>query len=85
MDGCVFCKMVTGEIPVTKIYEDDAVLAFLDIGPISDGHTLVIPKQHCTRIHECGPQIVADVATRLGKIAEALVNRKLIQAKQKAA
>jgi len=73
MDGCVFCKMVAGEIPVAKVYEDDAVFAFLDIGPISDGHTLVIPKQHCTRIHECEPDALADVASRLGRIAEAVM------------
>jgi len=73
MDGCVFCKMVAGEIPVAKVYEDEAVFAFLDIGPISDGHTLVIPKEHCTRIHECAPGILGDVALRLGKIAKAVV------------
>ncbi len=73
MDGCVFCKMVAGEIPVTKVYEDEAVLAFLDIGPISDGHTLVIPKQHCTRIHECAPEVLADVVSRLGEIAGAVM------------
>jgi len=73
MEGCVFCRMVAGKIPVAKVYEDDAVLAFLDIAPISDGHTLVIPKQHCTCVHECAPAILADVASRLGKIAEALV------------
>jgi len=73
MDGCVFCKMVAGEIPVAKVYEDEAVFAFLDIGPISDGHTLVIPKEHCTRIHECAPDILGDVALRLGKIAKAVV------------
>jgi len=73
MDGCVFCRMVAGEIPVTKVYEDEAVLAFLDIGPISDGHTLVIPKQHCVRIHECAPGVLAGVASRLGKIAEAVM------------
>jgi len=73
MDGCVFCKMVAGEIPVAKVYEDDVVFAFLDIGPISDGHTLVIPKQHCTRIHECEPGVPADVASRLGKIAKAVM------------
>jgi histidine triad (HIT) family protein len=73
MDGCVFCKMVAGEIPVAKVYEDDAVFAFLDIGPISDGHTLVIPKQHCTRIHECEPDVLVDVASRLGRIAEAVM------------
>ncbi len=73
MDGCVFCKMVAGEIPVTKVYEDEAVFAFLDIGPISDGHTLVIHKQHCTRLHECAPDVLADVACRLGEIAEAVM------------
>ena len=73
MDGCVFCKMVAGQIPVTKVYEDDAVLAFLDIGPLSDGHTLVVPKRHCTRIHECDPDVVAEVGVRLGRIAEAVV------------
>jgi len=73
MDGCVFCKMVDGEIPVTKVYEDEAVLAFLDIGPISDGHTLVIPKQHCTMVHACDPEVLAEVSARLGRIAEAVM------------
>ena len=73
MDDCIFCKMVAGEIPLAKVYEDEAVLAFLDIGPISDGHTLVIPKQHCTRVHECDPEIVGQVATRLGKVARAVM------------
>ncbi|MCU0913578.1 MAG: HIT family protein [Planctomycetes bacterium] len=73
MDGCVFCKMVEGQIPVTKLYEDEAVLAFLDIGPISDGHALVVPKRHCAMVHECQPEVLADVAARLGKIAEAVM------------
>jgi histidine triad (HIT) family protein len=73
MDNCVFCKVVAGEIPAAKIYEDEAVLAFLDIGPISDGHTLVIPKQHCNRVHECGPETLEQVAARLGKVARAVM------------
>jgi histidine triad (HIT) family protein len=72
MDDCVFCRMVAGEIPVAKVYEDEAVFAFLDIGPISDGHTLVIPRQHCSRLDECDPEILAEVAVRLGKIAAAV-------------
>jgi len=72
MDGCVFCKMVAGEIATAKVYEDEAVLAFLDIGPISDGHTLVIPKQHCPQVHECDPQVLSAVAARLGRIAGAV-------------
>ncbi|MFA4941587.1 MAG: HIT domain-containing protein [Patescibacteria group bacterium] len=43
---CVFCKIVAGEIPSYKIYEDDKVLAFLDINPVTSGHTLLIPKEH---------------------------------------
>jgi histidine triad (HIT) family protein len=73
MDGCVFCKVVAGEIPAIRVYEDDEVLAFLDIGPISDGHTLVIPKRHCTQVHECDPQVLSALAARLGKIAKAVV------------
>jgi histidine triad (HIT) family protein len=73
MDGCVFCRMVAGEIPVAKVYEDEAVLAFLDIAPISDGHTLVIPRQHCSTMHECAPDVLADVTSHLGRIAKAVV------------
>lgn len=47
MESCIFCKIVKGEIPATKIYEDDNFLAFLDIHPQSPGHTQVIPKAHC--------------------------------------
>jgi len=46
MEGCIFCKIVKGEIPSYKVYEDDNFLAFLDINPQSPGHTQVIPKQH---------------------------------------
>ena len=74
MDGCVFCRMVKGEIPVVKVYEDEAVLAFLDIGPISVGHTLVIPKEHCARLDQCAPATVARVASSLGKIAGAVAD-----------
>ena len=70
---CIFCRMVAGQIPVTKVYEDEIVLAFLDIGPISDGHTLVIPKQHFERLHDCPPDLLGEVASRLGRIAGAVV------------
>lgn len=46
MDGCIFCKIVTGDIPCYKVWEDDNFLAFLDIHPIKEGHTMVIPKKH---------------------------------------
>jgi len=46
MDDCIFCKIARGEIPCWKIYEDEKFLAFLDINPFVEGHTLVIPKKH---------------------------------------
>jgi histidine triad (HIT) family protein len=69
---CIFCRMVAGEIPVTRIYEDELVLVFLDIGPVSDGHTLVIPKQHFERLHDCPSEVLGQVCSRLGKIAKAV-------------
>ena len=72
VDDCVFCKMVAGQVPVTKIYEDEVVLAFLDIGPISDGHILVIPKQHFERLHDCPGELLGQVGSCLGKIAKAI-------------
>jgi histidine triad (HIT) family protein len=71
---CVFCKMVEGKIPVTKVYEDAVILAFLDIAPVSDGHTLVIPKQHFGKLHECPPELFANVSSMLGKIAKAIAD-----------
>ena len=46
MSDCLFCKIIAGEIPTTKVYEDDKCLAFLDIAPLAPTHFLVIPKQH---------------------------------------
>jgi histidine triad (HIT) family protein len=46
MEGCIFCKIAKGEIPSAKVYEDELILAFLDISPANKGHTLVIPKEH---------------------------------------
>ena len=69
---CVFCKMVAGQIPVTTIYEDETVFAFMDIAPISDGHTLMIPKRHFEILHNCPAELLANFASRLGKIAKAV-------------
>ena len=72
-DDCIFCKIVAGQIPAAKIYEDHSVFAFLDIGPLSPGHTLVIPKQHYKSLHDCPPDLVAQLAAKLGKIAQAVI------------
>ena len=62
-DACIFCKIIKGSIPSFKVYENDHVLAFLDINALSRGHTLVIPKTRYERIDE----IPADVAAALGR------------------
>lgn len=72
-DQCIFCKIVNGDIPSTVIYEDDDVYAFLDIGPISEGHCLVIPKEHYSSLSQCPGEITARLARQLGPIAAAVV------------
>ena len=72
VQDCIFCKIVSGQIPSAKIYEDEIVVAFLDIGPISDGHTLVMPRQHFEKVHNCPPELLGQIWTRLGKIAGAV-------------
>lgn len=56
---CIFCKIVAGEIPCWKLYEDDDVLAFLDVGPISEGHCLVVPKEHYETIDRTPGDVAA--------------------------
>jgi len=67
--SCVFCKIVRGEIPCDRLYEDDEVLAFLDIAPLSLGHALVIPKEHHTSLTTVPAALsgrLIEVAARLG-------------------
>ncbi len=73
MNDCIFCKIVKGEIPANKVYKDDKFLAFLDINPLSPGHTLVIPKDHY--------RFVWDVPNA-GEYFE--VTKKIAKAQQKA-
>ena len=52
MENCIFCKIVKGELPSQKVYENEKILAFKDINPATNGHTLVIPKNHCENIFD---------------------------------
>lgn len=72
MQNCIFCKIAKGEIPAVKVYEDEKVLAFMDINPINDGHTLVIPKKHVENIFEIGPEELQEVISVAHKIARAI-------------
>ena len=59
--NCIFCKIVNGEIPSYKIYEDEKVLAFLDINPTSPGHTLIIPKNHALDLMDIDNNILSHI------------------------
>ena len=62
MSDCLFCKIVAGDIPSTKVYEDESVLAFRDIAPMAPTHILVIPKAHISSVADITPENSAVVA-----------------------
>ena len=69
MNDCIFCKIIAGEIPSYKIYEDDKVYAFLDIACDCYGHTLVIPKKHATNVLDCDREYLDAVIEAVQKIS----------------
>ena len=72
MEDCIFCKIVRGEIPSAKVLENEKVLAFLDINPVSKGHTLVIPKIHYGTYPEMPADVLAALGEALQKIGRAV-------------
>jgi histidine triad (HIT) family protein len=72
MEDCIFCKIVAGQIPCIRIYEDEKVLSFLDINPISEGHTLVIPKAHAENLWQINEEDLAAVHKASKKIIQAM-------------
>lgn len=70
MENCLFCKIIKGEIPSTKVYEDDEILAFRDINPQAPVHILVIPKVHIAGVDELNESNSAVVSHIFAKIAE---------------
>lgn len=84
MGDCIFCKIVSGDIPSIKIYENDHVVAFMDINPVSKGHSLVIPKVHAenlweipeaslTAVHAASKKIVHAMTRAMGPVSVAVV------------
>lgn len=71
-NDCIFCKIVKNELPAEIVYEDDKVIAFLDIKPVNPGHTLVIPKKHFENIHDTPDEMVGKLAIAAKKIAGAI-------------
>lgn len=64
-DDCVFCKIIKGDIPAEKIYEDKDLFAFLDISPINAGHTLLIPKKHYESLFDMTDDILKKISVKL--------------------
>lgn len=73
---CIFCKIVNGEIPSLTIYEDERVKAFLDINPISEGHTLIIPKKHFENIYDIDEETLLAVENA-SKVVGKMLKEKL--------
>jgi len=72
MSDCVFCKIVAGQIPSTRVYEDEHTLAFMDIGHVNPGHTLVAVKKHAANVFELEEPQAEAIACAIVKISRAL-------------
>ncbi len=73
MQECIFCKIVRGEIPSAKVYENEAVLCFLDIAPVTRGHCLVIPKKHVENILEMPSQQAGELHEAVRRVAQGML------------
>ena len=75
MKNCLFCKIIKGEIPNYKIYEDEKTVAFLDVNPVSRGHTLVIPKKHARNLFDISKEDLIAVSVAIKKVAQILKDK----------
>ncbi|MBU0717006.1 MAG: HIT family protein [Planctomycetes bacterium] len=78
--NCVFCSIIAGDIPASVVFENEGVLAFLDVGPLSEGHVLVIPRQHYERVVDMPGPALAEIAIALPKLGRALLKVTKVQA-----
>ena len=72
---CIFCSIIKGDIPSYKVYEDEELLAFLDINPVSPGHTLIIPKQHTLDIMSINNDILIKIMNKARVIGTMLMDK----------
>ncbi len=70
---CIFCKIIAGDIPAQKVYENDKIFAFLDNTPVNPGHTLVVPRSHHVDLLVTPDDVLSDMISRTKKIATAVV------------
>ena len=69
---CIFCKIIAGEIPSFKLFEDDDTFAFMDINPANEGHALVIPKEHAADVHAISDAAISATAMTAKRVASAI-------------
>jgi histidine triad (HIT) family protein len=72
VDGCIFCKIVRGEAPAYTVHEDERVLVFMDIFPVTDGHTLVVTKEHFETVFEATEEALQAVVAASQRVANAI-------------
>jgi histidine triad (HIT) family protein len=72
MEDCIFCKIVKGEIPCHKVWEDENYLAFLDINPVNEGHVLLIPKKHHKNLEETPEEVVGEIFKKIPLLMKAI-------------
>jgi histidine triad (HIT) family protein len=70
--NCIFCKIVAGEIPCFKLFEDEATLAFMDINPVQPGHALIVPKDHSADLYTIDDEALAATARTARRVAAAV-------------
>ncbi len=75
MQDCIFCKIIKGEIPSYKIYEDDYTYSFLDISNDGNGHILVIPKKHVVNVLDCDEETLSHVMATIKRVSNHLVEK----------
>ena len=71
--NCVFCKIVAGEIPAAVVHEEEALLAFLDVAPLAEGHVLVIPREHYAHLVDLPGSVLTSIAVAVPKLGRALL------------
>lgn len=71
-DDCIFCQIVSGDVPGDVVYESESTLAFLDVNPLAPGHTLVIPKAHHERLNDVPEDAAADLFAALHRVVPAV-------------
>lgn len=72
MEDCIFCKIISGAIPAERVYEDENVVAFLDIKPLHVGHTLLVPKEHHRNIFDMPEQLLRELGPVVQKLSTAI-------------